>query len=58
MPINLLYRIRPKTLNEYIDCKRDHNLTCEIAVENINRAKLVNKNLIDRLQTCTKNFPP
>lgn len=56
MPITVLYGIKPQTLNEAIDREQELNQLREDAIENINKAKQINKNLIDKKQTCNKDF--
>ena len=56
MPITLLYGIKPQMLNEVADREQETNQLRIDAIENINKSKQINKNLIDKRQTCNKDF--
>ena len=56
MPISLLYGIKPQTLNEAIDREQELNTIRQSAIENINNSKRINKELVDKRQTCNKEF--
>ena len=56
MPINLLYGIQPKTLNEVPIREDTINIMRRDAIENISRHKLINKALQGQRQSCNKDF--